>query len=131
MLKKWVYTLLSFWLINSVTYFHGSNSADHVSHEHSSSPIDACFTLNTWADCIIHSFVKEDDDASGKAHKIKYQRRYVHSRSVDGNLFVSVANLYIYQQHFKSAVISTVNHYCIGVALLPAYYSFLFRLCPF
>lgn len=131
MLKKWVYILLSFWLINSVTYFHGSNYADHISSEHSSSSNDACFTLNTWADCIIHSFVKEDDDASGKAHKIKYQRRYVHSRSADGNLFVSVANLYIHHQHFKNALIAKVDHYCIGVALLPAYYTFLFRLCPF
>jgi len=131
MFQRWLYIVLSFWLMNSVTYFHSSAPSDFISTDQAGSTKEFCVTLNTWADFVIHSLTKDDDDASGKAHKIKYQRRYVHSRSVDNNLFVSVADLFIHHQHFKNALIAKVDHYCIGVALLPAYYSFLFRLCPF
>ena len=131
MLKKWVHIFLSLWLINSVTYFHASNPADLESPELCNSFFDTCLKLNTWADCIVQSLIKDDDDASGKVHKIKFQRRYVRSHSANDNAYISVNHLLIDHQHIKKAVANRVNHYSIGVALLPAYYSFLFRLCPF
>lgn len=133
MLKKWIHIILSLWLINSVTYFHASSPADFISPEHHgvSTDDDTCVKVNTWADCIIQSISDDDDPSSGKAHKIKFQRRYVRNRSVNDNVFVSAPNLHLYYQHLKYAALAKVNHYSIGVALLPSYYNFLFRLCPF
>ncbi|CAM3743580.1 hypothetical protein MUGA111182_06630 [Mucilaginibacter galii] len=131
MVKNWIHILLSFWLINSVTYFHASSPADFANSEHSASAQDTCVKVNTWADCIIQSFVDNDDDAATKFHRIKHQRRYVRSRSANNNVFVPAPNFYFYYQHLKNAILAKVNHYSIGIALLPSYYNFLFRLCPF
>lgn len=131
MVIRWVYIVLSFWLINSVTYIHASSPADYASAQHSNPASDACVKINTWADCVIQSLLEDNDDAAGKAHKIKYQRRYVRSRSVDDHVFISSPNVHFWYQQLKNAAIAEVNHYSIGVALLPSYYNFLFRLCPF
>lgn len=131
MLKKWLHIFLSFWLINAVTYFHASSPADFVNSHPSTPAADECVKINTWSDCIIQSCLNDDDDVAGKAHKIKFQRRYIRARSSNDNIFHCVADLHIFYQHFKSTAVSKVNHYSIGVALLPSYYNFLFRLCPF
>lgn len=132
MCKKWIHIFLTVWLINAVTYFHASTNAELFIPTHDASTDgDACLKINSWTDCLLQSLFDDDGDFPQEAHKIKFQRRYVRGRNFNGNIFLPTPNFFYYYKQFKNAVTCKVNHYCIGVALLPAYYSFLFRLSPF
>jgi hypothetical protein len=130
MYKKWLHIILSVWLINSVTYFHGSTSADLFYNTPDTSANDECLKINSWTDCLGH-LLADDDATPEKAHKIKSQRRYVRSRNASVKVFLPAPDLHAIYKNFRSAVTDTIGNYSIGVAMLPAYYAFLFRLSPF
>jgi hypothetical protein len=132
-MKKWIHIILSVWLINAVTYSNASSPADLFGsiHTDASSNDESCFHTNTWLDYITAAITDADDAAPGKAHSIKYQRRYVRRSCSNDNVFVPTPDLRLYFQQFKYAIASAVSNYTIGVALRPAYYNFLFRLSPF
>lgn len=132
MLKNWLHILLSVWLINSVTFLQSGNPADSFMHGHFSENGEESYVkINSWADCIIESVANDDDATAEKAHKIKYQRRYVRSRTSQDRVFVPVPSLYVGYQTVRITVLHKVNKCFIGMAKLPAYYNFLFRLSPF
>lgn len=131
MFKKWVHIFLAIWLINSVTYFHGSSYNDLFNLAQTDLSDGPCIKLNTWTDCILQSLFDDADPSTDNAHKIKSQRRYLHSRTFSDSIFLSVPSFTVFFQHFKNVVADTINHYTVGVAMLPAYYNFLFRLSPF
>ncbi len=131
MYKKWIHIFLSVWLINSVTYFHGSTYADLFNSASANSLGNEDLKLNSWTDCLIHILADDDGDSPEKAHKIKYQRRYVRNRTLNDKANAAVPNFYVYYHHYQNEVAKKVSNYTIGVALLPAYYNFLFRLSPF
>ncbi len=131
MLKKWLHIVLSVWLINSVTYFHGSNTTDLFSPVPEQQTTDEeCVHINTWTDCLGH-LMDDDDDIPEKAHKIKSPRRYVRLRNAGVKALLFSPPLKLTYKYFRSAVAGNTSNYSIGVALRPAYYAFLFRLCPF
>ncbi|MBS7566501.1 hypothetical protein KHS38_19005 [Mucilaginibacter sp. Bleaf8] len=130
MWKKWINIILAVWLINAVTYFHSSNPFDTVEENHGICSTIECLDINTWVDCLVQ-IADDEGEAATKAHKINSQRKYVHSRSVNLSVFLSPQLLHLPHSAFNSEVDNDTGHYSIGVALLPAYYNFLFRLCPF
>ncbi len=132
-MKKWIHIFLSLWLINAVTYSTASSPTDLFGNVHTdaSSDDNSCFHTNTWVDYITAAITDADDNAPGKAHSIKYQRRYVRRSCSNDNVFVPTPDFRLQFQQFKRAVAHTVSNYTIGVALRPAYYNFLFRLSPF
>ena len=131
MLKSWVHIFLSLWLINTTTYFHASNSADLVTSNHSTTSDHTCVKINSWTDCLAQLLTEEKGDSPEKTHKIKYQRRYVNSRSANDNTLFTPVDLTLFYGHCKTLIVSKANSYLIGVALRPSYYAFLFRLSPF
>ncbi|GAB2703192.1 hypothetical protein GCM10027037_31170 [Mucilaginibacter koreensis] len=132
MWKKWFNIVLCLWLINAVTCYHATNPFDDVAEvagsDHCAS---ACVTINTWADYISNAVADDSDAIIRKFHKIKMQRRYVHARAPQVNLFlpaVLLACLYILAR--KRLAVNAPN-YPAEEATRPAYYNFLFRLSPF
>ncbi|QJD95758.1 hypothetical protein HH214_07685 [Mucilaginibacter robiniae] len=131
MWKKWLHIVLSLWLINAITYFHASNPFDHTDETNGSDAVSSCLAINTWADCILQFVANDDGVSAQKTHKIKFQRRYIHTRVNSVSVFLAIPILYLLFAFIKRPVKKQPNHYSIGVALLPAYYNFLFRLSPF
>lgn len=130
MWKKWLNIILSLWLINAVTYVHGSNPFDH-SDEGYATTSPSCQVTNTWVDSFLQIAADDGGLPSRKAHKIKFQRRYVHTRSNSVSVFLPVAIFLWLYALLKKDTSAGESHYSIGVALRPAYYNFLFRLSPF
>ncbi|MVN90795.1 hypothetical protein [Mucilaginibacter aquatilis] len=132
MLKNWLHIILSVWLINSVTFLHSGNPADSFIHGHiADNGEESYVNVNSWADCLIESVTNDDDSPAQKAHKIKYQRRYVRNRSANDRVFVPTTAFYLPFETVRITVLHAVNKSFIGMAKLPAYYNFLFRLSPF
>lgn len=131
MLKNWLHIFLSVWLINSVAYFQSGNPDDIFNGGCATGSEGACVKINSWADCVIESFANDEDSPAEKAHKIKFQRRYVRSRSANDRVFIPVPGFSVYFEAIKLPLLHTVNKFFIGIAKLPAYYNFLFRLSPF
>lgn len=131
MLRNWLHIILSVWLINAVTFVQSGNPADSFSQGNVENEFEAAPKINSWADCLLDSVSSDDDSSAEKAHKIKYQRRYVRSRSSNDRVFIPTPGFSIYFEAIKSPLVHTVNKFFIGVAKLPAYYNFLFRLSPF
>jgi len=131
MWKKWLNIFLCIWLVNSVTYFHAANPFADDAEDQSSVFISIHPKLNTWIDCLLHQASVDDDSTPLLPHKIISHRRYVNSRPHSFSNFIPGivnASLFFAPQYF----ISHCNcNYSIGVAMLPAYYNFLFRFSPF
>ncbi|MCJ8211070.1 hypothetical protein MUY27_15230 [Mucilaginibacter sp. RS28] len=130
MVKRWLNIFLCIWLINSVTYFHPHNPFE--ANGESGCGLHACIKINTWLDVVKHISAEEhDEDTPFHEHRIDSQKRYVNSRA---NLFGNFLPYLPSSLSFKSpklALLKTVGNYSIGVAKLPTYYNFLFRLSPF
>ncbi|WP_158826750.1 hypothetical protein [Mucilaginibacter lacusdianchii] len=131
MWKKWINIFLAVWLINSITYFHSSNPLGNDNEGHSCCSTSDCLEVNSWVDCLIQEAVDDGADTPAKAHKIKSQRRYVNARSFNLSADLVHRLLYLPDAALQKLDDDSDEHYSIGVALLPAYYNFLFRLCPF
>lgn len=131
MFKKWIHIFLAIWLINSVTYFHGSSYNDLFNPAQTDLSDGPCIKLNTWTDCLLQSLSDDANPSKDNAHKIKSQRRYITSRAFGDSIFLSEPSFTVYFQQVKNTTEDTINHYTVGVAMLPAYYNFLFRFSPF
>lgn len=131
MLRNWLHIILSLWLINTVTYFQSGNPADSFSQVCTIPQGEDCVKVNSWTDCILQSITNDDDSPVEKAHKIKFQRRYVRNRSVNDRVFIPASGFSVYFEAVKLPLLHTVNKFFIGIAKLPAYYNFLFRFSPF
>ncbi|MDT3403397.1 hypothetical protein [Mucilaginibacter terrae] len=131
MLKNWLHIILSLWLINAVTFLQSGNPADSFNLTNAVPDYEESPKINSWADCILHTLADDDDATAEKAQKIKFQRRYVRSRTANDRVFIQAPSLSVFFRTFKSPLVHTVNKFFIGVAKLPAYYNFLFRLSPF
>lgn len=123
MLKKWINIILCVWLINAVTYAQTNTIADH------NYTCAACSSANTWADYLFQAF---DDDGSlpAQAHHAKLHRYYVSSKN-HSQTFISGKLPEIIFRLPKNIVKRSIGTCLNGMAVLPAYYSFLFRLNPF
>lgn len=124
--KKWLNIILCCWLINSVTYFHGINAYD-------AGPCDnqQCIKINTWADHLAQQISDDDDDTQHHVHKIDSQRRYINSRVAGIESYVAEYPSAISCYAFNKTLLTVLTRYTIGIAWLPSYYNFLFRLSPF
>lgn len=128
MVKKWLHIFLSVWLINSVT-FPQINTIPQIGHECTN---NAELNVDSWTDFILKSIAADKSLSSDTKHHTKYHRRYVHVNAHQSNEYLA-ARHFLYQpyNYTKKVVKRSISPYLIGVALLPAYYSFLFRLSPF
>ncbi|OKS87562.1 hypothetical protein [Mucilaginibacter polytrichastri] len=131
MWKKWFNIFLCIWLVNAVTYFHAANPFEDNNDSQSSVFASAHPKLNTWADCFLHQAPLDDEAIPILPHKINSHRRYVNSRSHSFSIFVSgtfCSSLFTVPKYL---LYNCSSNYSIGVAMLPAYYNFLFRFSPF
>ncbi|NCD71056.1 hypothetical protein [Mucilaginibacter agri] len=131
MWKKWFNIVLCIWLINSVTYFHAANPFDYGNDDETASAASFHPKLNTWFDCFLHQSPVEDDSTPLLPHKIDSHRRYVNTRSHGFGIYIPgiiTSALFTVPKHL---VFNCTSNYSIGVAMLPSYYNFLFRLSPF
>ncbi|RYY29653.1 MAG: hypothetical protein EOP41_02250 [Sphingobacteriaceae bacterium] len=127
MLKKWINILLSVWLINSVTFPQIINVNDSV-HSSSGTVLSG---LNSWTDFLLFSLADDDSGSSDKKHHIHFHRKFVHTKSNYQTAFASVVFFFKTFGAASKTVKKCISTYVIGVAILPSYYSFLFRLSPF
>ena len=128
MVKKWINIILSVWLINSVTFVQTNDITDTNHHCLNTN----AESLNSWTGYFSQSLSDQDSaPTSDKKHHTEFHRRYVHSKSHHATRYLAENLLYQPYNSLKKAVKKSISTYIIGMALLPAYYSFLFRLNPF
>jgi len=128
MLKKWLHILLSVWLINSVA-FPQINDVPQIGHHCTNS---SELNVDNWADFILQSLAADKSVNSDQHHHTKYHRRYVHANAHRLNAYLATNHfIYLPYNYAKKVVKRSISPYLIGVAILPAYYNFLFRLSPF
>jgi len=131
MWKKWLNIILCIWLVNAVTYFHAANPFEDNNSDQPSLFASAHPTLNTWVDCFLHQAPLDDDTTPLLPHKINNHRRYVNSRSHSFGTFIPGLLSSSLFTVTKYLLFNCSSNYSIGVAMLPAYYNFLFRFSPF
>ena len=127
MLKKWINIVLCVCLLNSITYAQTNN----ISEDYHSCENADCPTLNSWTDLVIQELIDDGGEATSSKKHIKFNRRYVHSKSHNSTNFFDKKLVYLPYNFAKKVVKKCISTYLIGIALLPAYYNFLFRLSPF
>lgn len=126
MIRKWINILLSVWLINSVSFPQIINVsiADHACSN------NILPSVNSWTEFLLLDTTNNGSN-SDKEHHVRVHRKFVHARS---NAQTALSTATYFYKTFNSAsktVKKYTSTYVIGIAILPAYYSFLFRLCPF
>ncbi|RYE29622.1 MAG: hypothetical protein EOP42_13955 [Sphingobacteriaceae bacterium] len=128
MVKKWLHIFLCVWLINSITFPQIGN-IPQFGHQCSN---NAELNIDSWTDFVLESFAADKSLSSDTKHHTKYHRRYVHVNAHQFNDYLAVKHLlYLPYDYSKKVVKKSISPYLIGIALLPAYYNFLFRLSPF
>lgn len=126
MLKKWINILLSVWLINSVTFPPVINVSES-NHSCSTAPLSS---VNSWVEFLLQS-IDDDRNSSDKNDHIHGHHKFVHVKAYSQTAFFTPAFFYKTFGSVSKIVKKCTSTYVIGVAILPAYYSFLFRFSPF
>lgn len=129
MLKRWVYILVSAWLINAVVCFHPVNS---FGSGKSATPKNSAtfFADNTLLDIFISHVGDLTTDHGNHRHKFPVKRRYLQSHSQTFNIQLPTVQEFKWLKNVK-AIENTFNFFWKNRVFLPPHYNFLFRLSPF
>lgn len=129
MLKKHLNILLSVWLISAIVCFHATNPENNTC-EHFQFSNNSCYAGNTLFD-LAYQCLSSDAHHDGKHHHhIKYQKRFLTSRTVDFTIQVPAT------QEFTANILpqnlfSFPGKQWLNKVFLPVHHHFLFRLTPF
>ncbi|WP_419802455.1 hypothetical protein [Mucilaginibacter sp.] len=127
MVKQWLYIFLSVLLINSITYPQINSIPQTGRQCTNSTELEA----DSWTDFFLQS-IADDDLSPDKQNHTKYHHRYVNANAHRLNNYLAVRHFFYQPYNYSKKIVKkSISPYLIGIALLPSYYNFLFRLSPF
>ena len=127
-LKRWLYLLISAWLINTLVCFHSANFFESINTFTSQS--SSFFRENTLVDVVFNYVSSNTDNSTRQHHKVIHRNRYVVNPTLSVNIQLPVIQTFTCSDLAKT-ISFTYNRFWENKFFLPPLHGFLFRLSPF